>query len=146
MIYFGREYCPAKDHNPLECPICSWVKNNNKLPSFDELKNKLNSYSPKKKYKSLVYYDDRTTELDGQPELSYHSPYSPSKSIQVRKLIDVEVKDEVHKTSLAIDFEKSVTSEKKRKRNLQDNDKKVKSNSESNLVRKISTRGKPNRK
>eukprot|EP01035_Chromulina_nebulosa_P001673 gene1673-2259_t len=23
MIYFGREYCTAKDHKPSECPICS---------------------------------------------------------------------------------------------------------------------------
>lgn len=22
MIYFGREYCPARGHNPKECPIC----------------------------------------------------------------------------------------------------------------------------
>lgn len=25
MIYFGREYCPARQHDPLRCPICSWV-------------------------------------------------------------------------------------------------------------------------
>ena len=24
IIYFGREYCPARGHNPQECPICSW--------------------------------------------------------------------------------------------------------------------------
>ncbi len=23
MIYFGREYCPARGHNPATCPICS---------------------------------------------------------------------------------------------------------------------------
>lgn len=23
IIYFGREYCPARSHNPEECPICS---------------------------------------------------------------------------------------------------------------------------
>lgn len=23
MIYFGRKYCPARGHNPDECPICS---------------------------------------------------------------------------------------------------------------------------
>jgi len=23
IIYFGREYCPARGHNPYECPICS---------------------------------------------------------------------------------------------------------------------------
>lgn len=25
MIYFGRSYCPARNHNPAECPICSWA-------------------------------------------------------------------------------------------------------------------------
>ena len=25
MIYFGREYCPARKHNPRVCPICSIV-------------------------------------------------------------------------------------------------------------------------
>lgn len=25
MIYFGRSYCPARNHNPEDCPICSWA-------------------------------------------------------------------------------------------------------------------------
>lgn len=25
IIYFGREYCPARNHDPLACPICSWA-------------------------------------------------------------------------------------------------------------------------
>lgn len=25
IIYFGREYCQARNHNPKECPICSWI-------------------------------------------------------------------------------------------------------------------------
>ncbi|HEX6087380.1 MAG TPA: endonuclease III [Thermoanaerobaculia bacterium] len=25
IIYFGREYCPARGHDEDECPICSWV-------------------------------------------------------------------------------------------------------------------------
>ena len=25
MIYFGREHCPARAHDPAECPICSWA-------------------------------------------------------------------------------------------------------------------------
>jgi endonuclease III len=25
IIYFGREYCPARGHDPAECPICSWA-------------------------------------------------------------------------------------------------------------------------
>lgn len=25
IIFFGREYCPARRHNLAECPICSWA-------------------------------------------------------------------------------------------------------------------------
>jgi endonuclease-3 len=25
MIYFGRQYCPARGHDPDACPICSWA-------------------------------------------------------------------------------------------------------------------------
>ena len=25
IIYFGRQYCPAKGHVPASCPICSWA-------------------------------------------------------------------------------------------------------------------------
>jgi endonuclease-3 len=25
FIYFGREYCPARGHQPDNCPICSWA-------------------------------------------------------------------------------------------------------------------------
>lgn len=26
IIYFAREYCPARLHNPKACPICSWAE------------------------------------------------------------------------------------------------------------------------
>ena len=25
IIFFGREYCPARGHDPQQCPICSWA-------------------------------------------------------------------------------------------------------------------------
>jgi len=25
LIYFGREYCPARNHDTRACPICSWA-------------------------------------------------------------------------------------------------------------------------
>jgi endonuclease-3 len=25
IIYFGRQHCPARGHDPARCPICSWV-------------------------------------------------------------------------------------------------------------------------
>lgn len=27
IIFFGREYCPSRNHNPYNCPICSVVNN-----------------------------------------------------------------------------------------------------------------------
>ncbi|MDX1912462.1 MAG: endonuclease III [Saprospiraceae bacterium] len=29
IIYFGREYCPARGHDPLKCPICSVIGRKN---------------------------------------------------------------------------------------------------------------------
>lgn len=29
IIYFGREYCPARNHNPKECPLCSKIGRKN---------------------------------------------------------------------------------------------------------------------
>lgn len=31
IIYFGREHCPAKAHDPTGCPICSWAA----VPPYD---------------------------------------------------------------------------------------------------------------
>ncbi len=31
IIYFGREYCPARSHNLSECPICSWAATKKKI-------------------------------------------------------------------------------------------------------------------
>jgi endonuclease-3 len=25
IIFFGREYCPARRHDLTQCPICSWA-------------------------------------------------------------------------------------------------------------------------
>lgn len=37
MIYFGREYCQARQHNPDLCPICSWiVKDQEQLKEKDK--------------------------------------------------------------------------------------------------------------
>jgi endonuclease-3 len=32
IIYFGREHCPARGHDPLVCPICSWAAKPVKAP------------------------------------------------------------------------------------------------------------------
>jgi endonuclease III len=26
MVYFGREYCQARNHQISKCPICSWIQ------------------------------------------------------------------------------------------------------------------------
>ena len=31
IIFFGREHCPARNHNMLECPICSWASSKKRI-------------------------------------------------------------------------------------------------------------------
>lgn len=31
IIYFGREYCPARHHDLLTCPICSWAASKRRI-------------------------------------------------------------------------------------------------------------------
>lgn len=31
IIYFGREHCPARGHDPAQCPICSWAASKRQL-------------------------------------------------------------------------------------------------------------------
>ncbi len=35
IIFFGREYCPARGHNPYECPICSQIGRKSMFQEFD---------------------------------------------------------------------------------------------------------------
>jgi len=86
LIYFGREYCTAKDHTPSECPICSWVKSDKEPPI-----GKLDQFTPKKKAKGIVYYRDRIEELVLTPTLtSYESPSKiVSTKIEIIEKIDI---------------------------------------------------------
>ncbi len=38
IILFGRQYCPARGHNPYECPICSKYGIKKMTKEYDELK------------------------------------------------------------------------------------------------------------
>lgn len=38
IIYFGREYCMARGHNPYECPICSRYGRKTMFQEFDKKK------------------------------------------------------------------------------------------------------------
>jgi endonuclease-3 len=31
IIYFGREYCPARNHDLAVCPICSWAASKKRI-------------------------------------------------------------------------------------------------------------------
>eukprot|EP01038_Epipyxis_sp_PR26KG_P011960 gene11960-16008_t len=97
MIYFGREFCTAKDHEINDCPICCFVNKKPMIPPTD-----LSSFKSKKKAKGIVYYDDRITQLNHEPQLAYHSPFSPSKTKTNDKIIDeqkISVVEELHNTS-----------------------------------------------
>jgi endonuclease III len=45
IIYFGREYCPARGHDLAECPICGWAATQKRM------KEELAKYAPAKKKK-----------------------------------------------------------------------------------------------
>ncbi|MFK7925065.1 MAG: endonuclease III [Bacteroidia bacterium] len=36
IIFFGREYCPARGHNPYECPICKKFGRKSMFQDFDK--------------------------------------------------------------------------------------------------------------
>ena len=97
MIYFGREYCTAKDHKPSECPICSSLSSavSEQKHSSSSISSSSSSsssgqggtkeeervetpssptFSPKKRAKNLVYYSSREEELRSQPNLVHISP------------------------------------------------------------------------
>ena len=31
IIFFGREFCPARNHNLRKCPICSWAASKKRI-------------------------------------------------------------------------------------------------------------------
>jgi endonuclease III len=35
IIFFGREYCPARGHNPYQCPICSQIGRRSMFQEWD---------------------------------------------------------------------------------------------------------------
>jgi len=37
IIYYGREYCPARGHNPYQCPICRKYGRKSMFKEFDRL-------------------------------------------------------------------------------------------------------------
>ena len=36
IIFFGREYCPARGHNPYQCPICSQIGRRSMFHAWDK--------------------------------------------------------------------------------------------------------------
>ena len=49
IIFFGREYCPARGHNPYDCPICSEYGRASMFKDFDaELRKKVSKQAKKK--------------------------------------------------------------------------------------------------
>ena len=70
FIYFGREHCTAKSHDPNLCPICCWVKNPQctAIPSSPGRSSPPGGESPRRtntptKHKGIIFYSERTDEL-----------------------------------------------------------------------------------
>jgi len=45
IIFFGRQYCPARSHNPYECPICQVYGRKSLFVEFDAARSKRQSKS-----------------------------------------------------------------------------------------------------
>ncbi|HTR53263.1 MAG TPA: endonuclease III [Kofleriaceae bacterium] len=39
IIYFGRKHCPARGHDPSECPVCSWAMSARRTTRGRKLRN-----------------------------------------------------------------------------------------------------------
>ena len=61
MIYFGREYCTAVNHENKNCPMCSWVRSKTKEPP-----EQYHMFTPMKEKKGIVFYSDRVKEINGR--------------------------------------------------------------------------------
>jgi len=84
LIYFGREYCPAKKHEDSNCPICRVLKspkyetdyksmiNQEGKPCRNTLDDIVRLSSPTKIAKNIVTYSNRTDELSSPEAKEYH--------------------------------------------------------------------------
>mmetsp|Transcript_5220 Transcript_5220/g.8602 ORF Transcript_5220/g.8602 Transcript_5220/m.8602 type:complete len:391 (+) Transcript_5220:100-1272(+) len=92
MIYFGREYCTAKNHVDENCPVCSWV-NRHPLQPPDFLSSTIlsNRFSPQKKTKGIVHYSDRALELVSSPSLVC-TPPAPAVVVKQEPGCEVDVR------------------------------------------------------
>ena len=80
MIYYGREHCTAKNHEPRECAICCMVVHDNASPRSPSAPR-----SPPAK--NIILYSDRRAELLSSPGLTLQSPVKlPSPGLDVAPL------------------------------------------------------------
>ena len=63
MIYFGREYCTAVNHENKNCPICSWVRSQTKKPPTSS---EYHLFTPMKEKKGIVFYAERVKEINSR--------------------------------------------------------------------------------
>lgn len=106
MIYFGREFCTAKSHQNSACPMCSFI--NSKVDEMPQLQ----SFSPQKKTKGIVYYSDRIDELMKNPTLVPDS--SPGKPLSKSKSIQDEINHEELLVNNELDISDSFRGKRKR--------------------------------
>lgn len=93
-IFWTRILCSEESY---DCPICCWV-NRPQSEKFDEAFSTLESFSPQKRMKGLIYYHDRIQELKDDPTLAPFSP-TPSRSSTISALATP-----VHTTPSKLDF------------------------------------------
>ena len=80
---------------PKECPICSWVNKKDGQPAISFI-----DFTPKKKSKGIVFYEDRMIELEESPHLARGAVLLTA----VKEEVKVEVKEEQLPSSLLDDL------------------------------------------
>jgi len=65
LIYFGREYCQARNHSVNVCPVCCWasIARIKDIPTSPEHIPQIHLKSPSKASKQIILYSERLSEL-----------------------------------------------------------------------------------
>ena len=84
MIYFGREYCPARGHDLRGCPICSWAATKKRIEQ--EQSDYCKYASAKLMVNLLPVIDDFERALDSKPAEVDDQPWIEGLVLIYRKL------------------------------------------------------------
>ena len=113
MIYFGREYCSAKQHDPASCPVCCWINGNTEeIISSRQSKGETKGWKVSPQKKNIVIYSDRKSELSTNNELVMGTGGVDVKGESLHGAMDDEVEE---KEEVEVKVETKQESKKRKK-------------------------------